>query len=255
MLILWWMLVFITGICIGSFLNVCIFRLPKGESVAFPPSHCPVCMKNLGFIDLIPIIGYLLLRGRCRYCLSGISWQYPAVELVTGLIFVLVVASLGMTIAALQAVVFISLLVPAAIIDYKYSIIPDKINVAGVILGLPFLFQSKEIAYSGIIGFFVGGIFLFTIAVVSRGGMGGGDIKLASVMGLFLGWKYLLLALMLAFSAGAVAGGFLLLTGSKKKGDPIPFGPYLAAGAAVSVLYGQQIISWYLDFIFIAGRG
>ncbi|NTW04846.1 MAG: prepilin peptidase [Peptococcaceae bacterium] len=248
---LWWALVFITGASVGSFLNVCIYRIPKDESIAFPPSHCPECMKRLGVIDLIPIFGYILLRGKCRYCLSRISWQYPAVELVTGLIYVFIVARLGLTIAALQTLVFLSLLVPVTIIDYKHSIIPDKINAVGVILGLPFLLQSREIAYSGIIGFFAGGGLLLIIAVISRGGMGGGDIKLASVMGLFLGWKYLFLALFIAFSAGAVVGGVLLMTGIKKRKDPIPFGPYLATGAIVSALFGQTLISRYLDFMHL----
>ncbi len=172
---LWLSLVFLTGACVGSFLNVCIYRIPRGKSVVFPPSYCPSCANTLRFVDLIPLISYLALNRKCRYCGCKISPRYPTVELVTGLLFVLAVTKYGLTLAALRAVVLFSLLIPAALIDLKYKIIPDKLNLAGVILGIPLIVESKEVFFSGVTGFLAGGGLLLLIAVVSRGGMGGGD--------------------------------------------------------------------------------
>lgn len=242
---LWLSLVFLTGACVGSFLNVCIYRIPRGKSVVFPSSYCPSCANTLRFVDLIPLISYLALNRKCRYCGCKISPRYPVVELVTGLLFVLAVTKYGLTLAALRAVVLFSLLIPAALIDLKYKIIPDKLNLAGVILGIPLIVESKEVFFSGVTGFLAGGGLLLLIAVVSRGGMGGGDIKLAAVMGLLLGWKCLLAALFLAFATGGVTGILLLLLGLKKRKDAVPFGPFLALGGIAAALAGDKLVYWY----------
>lgn len=246
---LWWGLVFLTGACVGSFLNVCIYRIPQEKSIVFPPSYCPSCQHSLKFVDLVPIISYIALKRKCRYCSCNISLEYPAVELVTGLLFVLAVAKYWIPLDALRVLVLFSVLIPAALIDLKHKIIPDKLNLAGFILGLPFIFESKEFLFSGAIGFFAGGGLLLLIAVLSRGGMGGGDIKLAAVMGLLLGWKYLLVALFLAFLAGGIIGTLMLLLRIKKMKEAIPFGPYLALGAIIAALVGDKIISWYIRFL------
>ena len=170
-------------------------------------------------------------------------------ELVTGILFVLAVAKYWISLDALRVLVLFSVLIPATLIDLKHKIIPDKLNLAGFILGLPFIFVTREVFFSGAIGFFVGGGLLLLIAVLSRGGMGGGDIKLAAVMGLLLGWKYLLVALFLAFLAGGIIGTLMFLLRIKKMKEAVPFGPYLALGAIIAALEGDKIISWYIGFL------
>lgn len=248
---LWWGLVFLTGACVGSFLNVCICRIPQGKSVVYPPSHCPSCTHGLQLADLLPIISYIALKRKCRYCGCEISLQYPAVELVTGILFILAVAKYGITLGALRALVLFSVLIPAAVIDLKHKIIPDKLNLAGFILGIPLIFESKEVLLSGVTGFFAGGGLLLLIAVLSRGGMGGGDIKLAAVMGLLLGWKYLLVALFLAFTIGGAIGIMMILLRMKKMKEAVPFGPYLALGTVIAALAGDKIINWYMGVLAV----
>ncbi|MCL6561072.1 MAG: prepilin peptidase, partial [Firmicutes bacterium] len=240
-----WIITFITGACAGSFLNVCICRMPAGESVLKPPSHCPSCGKRLRFYDLVPVFSYLFLRGKCRYCGCGISLQYPAVELTTGVLFTLAVVKHGLTPATLRDILLFSVVIPAALIDIKHRIIPNRLNLAGALLGLPLIIESKYTFLSGLAGFLAGGGLLLLIALVSRGGMGGGDIKLASVMGLLLGWKLLLVALFLAFLTGGLAGITMLLLEIVKRKDPVPFGPFLAAGAVAAALAGDKMIGWY----------
>ncbi|MCG9967226.1 prepilin peptidase [Pelotomaculum terephthalicicum JT] len=243
-----WVLAFITGAAVGSFLNVCICRMPVGKSVIRPPSHCPDCRYRLRIFDLIPILSYLFLKGKCRYCGRRIAWQDPVVELVTGLLFVLALAKYGITFGVLRPVVLFAVIVPATVFDLRYKIIPDELNLAGLVLGVPLMFESKEALFSCVIGFLAGGALLFVIALVSRGGMGGGDIKLAAVLGLLLGWKQLLIALFLAFAAGSVAGMTMLMLKLARLKEPIPFGPYLALGSAFAILAGDKVIKWYLGF-------
>lgn len=245
---LYWGLVFFAGAAAGSFLNVCICRVPAGESVVYPPSHCPACGNRLKFYDLIPVLSYLLLQGRCRYCGSRIALQYPLVELVTGCLFVLALAKYGATWGALRSLVLFSVIIPAAVIDWRHKIIPDKLNLAGLMLGVPLIFESQEIFWSSVAGFFAGGALLLAIALVSRGGMGGGDIKLAAVLGLLLGWQHLLVALFLAFVAGSAAG--LVMLGLKiiRLKEPVPFGPYLSLGAVAAALAGDVLLRWYALF-------
>ncbi|MCL5289975.1 MAG: prepilin peptidase [Eubacteriales bacterium] len=246
---LWWGLVFFTGAAVGSFLNVCICRMPAGGSIVYPPSHCPACRHILNFRNLIPVFSYVFLKGRCRYCGCKISSQYPLVELITGLLFVMSAAKYGVTLSTLRAILLISVVIPAAAIDLKYKIIPDKINLAGVVLGIPLIFESKEVFFSSAIGFFAGGGLLFLIAVASRGGMGGGDIKLAAVIGLLLGWKQLLLALFLAFLVGSAAGLTMTIFKVVRLKEPVPFGPYLALGALAAAMEGDRIIKWYIGLL------
>jgi len=248
---LWWVLVFFTGAAVGSFLNVCIYRMPAGESVVHPPSHCPACGQKLRFSDLIPVLSYFFLKGKCRYCGCRIAWQYPVVEFVTGLLFVLAVVKYGITPGALRIVVLFSVVIPAMAIDLKHKIIPDKLNLAGALLGIPLIFESKEVFISGAAGFIAGGGLLLLIAVVSRGGMGGGDIKLAAVMGLLLGWKLLLIALFVAFMLGSAVGLAMLVCKLVRLKEPVPFGPYLALGSVVAALAGDKIISWYAKLLAV----
>lgn len=239
--------VFLAGLCAGSFLNVCIYRLPEGGSIAYPPSNCPSCGSRLRLADLIPVLSYLFLRGRCRYCGGKISMQYPAIELTTGILFLLAYLKYGLTLHALRTAVLFAVVTAATVIDWRYRIIPDRLNLAGFVLGTALLFESREVLTANSIGFLAGGGLLYLVALVSRGGMGGGDIKLAAVMGLLLGWKYLLLALFLAFAAGALVGICLVLLKIKKMKTALPFGPFLALGAIIAALAGDRLISWYLQ--------
>lgn len=242
-------MIFILGAALGSFLNVCIYRIPEEESVVFPPSHCLGCGNRLLARDLIPIFSFVFLRGRCRHCQARISWQYPLVELATGLLFVLVWLSTGYSWATLAGWVFVAVLLTVTVIDLRHMIIPDQILLAGILMGLPFLFlNSRWDMLWGIAAGLAAGAFMLAIAVVSRGGMGGGDIKLAAFMGLFLGPQMVGLALFLAFLVGGLIGIGLLVTGKKGRKDAVPFGPYLALGGVLALLQGADIINWYLGF-------
>ncbi len=243
---------FLLGACIGSFLNVCIYRLPRNESVVYQPSHCPGCDSRLRIPDLMPILSYILLRGRCRHCGIRISAQYPLVELATGLLFLTAYITWGISWHTASMWVFLALLAAVSVVDMQHRIIPDQMLLTGTILGLPLvLLTSVSHLINGVIGFFAAGLLLLAIAFVSRGGMGGGDIKLSAVMGLFLGWQGVLIALFLSFLIGGLAGIFLLITGTRGRKDAIPFGPCLALGGLIAAFYGQQIITGYLKLLVL----
>ncbi|RJX19938.1 MAG: prepilin peptidase [Desulforudis sp.] len=242
------LLVFVLGASIGSFLNVCIYRIPAGESIVSPPSHCFACGEKLGLVDLIPILSYFHLRGKCRRCGEPFSWQYPLVEFATGFLFVLVFLRFTITWETLAGWVFLSILVAVTVIDIHHRIIPDKIVIAGLVLGLPLVaLQSWESLMWGVVAFFAAGLFMLAIMVISRGGMGMGDIKLAALMGLYLGLMNVAVALFLAFLVGGVVGIALLVTRIKGRKDAVPFGPYLALGGFAALLWGNQIVNWYMS--------
>lgn len=242
--------IFLLGACVGSFLNVCIYRLPARESIVFPSSHCFSCGKKLGLIDLVPIFNYIYLRGKCRHCGASFSIQYPLIELITALIFVLVWLQFGFTWETFAGWVLVSILIAITVTDIQHQIIPNKYIIVGLILGLPLVaLQSLKTLQWGLIAFLVAGFFMLAIALVSRGGMGGGDIKLAALMGLYLG-KAVVVALFCSFLVGGLVGIFLLLTGKKGRKDAVPFGPYLALGGIAALFYGNQIINWYAGYWF-----
>lgn len=194
----------------------------------------------------MPVASYLYLWGRCRTCGAGFSAWYPLVELSAGLLFVLVWAQLGWSWATPAAWVFVAVLVAVTATDLQHGLIPDRVVLAGLVLGLPLVaLQSWAALKGGVLAFLAAGLFMLALAVVSRGGMGGGDIKLAALMGLFLGPPGVALALFLAFMAGGVVAALLLITGAKKRKDPIPFGPFLAAGGVVALLWGGAFTSWW----------
>lgn len=243
--------VFLVGLFIGSFLNVCICRIPREESLVYPPSHCPACQERIKWVDLVPVLSYLSLKGRCRSCGTGISPQYPLVELLNGFLWLLLYLQWGLSLHLLKALLFTSLLVVISFIDYHRQIIPDGLNLAGVVLGGIFLFlpSAHVSVWQGIIGLIVGGSLFLLIALVSRGGMGGGDVKLMGVLGLALGWQQVLLVSLLAFVLGAVISGFLLLLKIKGCKDPVPFGPFICTGAYISLLAGDWLLAAYLNLV------
>ncbi|MCL4499107.1 MAG: prepilin peptidase [Chloroflexi bacterium] len=254
------MVAFLFGLAIGSFLNVCIYRIPAGLSLVHPPSRCPACETPVRPVDNVPLLSFLLLKGKCRSCGAPISWRYPAVEALTGVVFVLLYARFGMSINALAGIFFASVVIVVSFIDLDTERIPNKVILpaiaAGAALIVPDFVGYKILPLVGggalhsIAGFFVGGGSLLIIALAAplffkKDAMGGGDIKLAAFIGLFLG-VYSLLALFFSFLIGAIAGVFLLARGSRGRSDTIPFGPYLAIGAIIVTLGGPELWRFYL---------
>src|SRR3990170_2946554 len=206
-----WVLTLGLGAIVGSFLNVCIYRLPRRESVVFPGSRCPLCARPIRWYDNIPILSYLVLGGRCRGCRGSIPGRYPLVEAVTILLFLLAWTRFGLTLEWFRAVVLLSALVVVTGIDLDHRIIPDRITLSGIPVGLFLAWLLPPGIVSSVVGTVIGGGIFYLVALLSRGGMWGGDIKLAAMLGAFLGWSTALLALFLGVLAGGVVGGVLLL--------------------------------------------
>jgi leader peptidase (prepilin peptidase)/N-methyltransferase len=242
----------ILGAIVGSFLNVVAYRLPRGESLAHPPSRCPNCGAPVKPYDNVPVLSWLLLRGRCRNCKEPISVRYPLVEAGTALLCALVVVAKGADGDAVIGIVFVLLLVPITLIDLEHRIIPNKITYPGAVLAvvLVAVFDSDSLVEHLISGAAAGG-FLLVAAIVQPRGMGMGDVKLALMMGLFLG-RAVAPGMFVALIAGSLIGALIIARVGAKKGrkTAIPFGPYLALGGLVGLFAGDEIVDWYLDSFF-----
>ena len=242
----------IFGALVGSFLNVCIFRLPKGESIIWPGSHCPHCKKPIQFYDNIPLISYFLLRGNCRYCKGSISLQYPLVEGVTALSSLFLFLKFGPSLSYFIYFTFVAALIVITVIDLYHQIIPDVISLPGIAVGLLLsLISPYNTFFNSLIGILIGGGSLFAVATLyqwffKREGMGGGDVKLLAMIGAFLGWKAVILTILLSSLIGSVAGIIIMVLKGKDFKYAIPFGPFLSLGAAIALFYGYDIINWYL---------
>jgi leader peptidase (prepilin peptidase) / N-methyltransferase len=236
----------ILGLIIGSFLNVCIHRIPVNESLITPPSRCPFCRHPVRWWDNIPLISFLILRGRCRDCGHAISWRYPLVELANGAGFTLLVWRFGVGLeTAVYALLFSSLLV-ITFIDLDHQIIPDRITLPGMVVGLVASAVILPLGFlNALIGLLLGGSLFYGVAMASRGGMGGGDIKLIAMIGAFLGWREALLTIFIGALAGSVIGLFLIAFRGKSRKYPVPFGPFLSLGAVISLFSGSAIWAWY----------
>jgi leader peptidase (prepilin peptidase)/N-methyltransferase len=245
-------LLFIAGLVTGSFLNVCIHRLPRRDAVVRPASRCPDCGARLRFFDLVPVVSWLLLRGRCRYCGLPVSPRYPLVELLSGLAFAGAYFATGPDPLLLAKILFfLALLIVATFTDLEHMLIPNRLILAGLAGGAVFMLVLPEPGVvSALAGAAVAGGLLLLLAVVSRGGMGGGDVKLAAVIGLFLGLPLGLVALFAASLLGSVVGMILRLGGVLRRGEPMPFGPFLAAGAVAALFWGEAVLDWYLAGFF-----
>ncbi len=245
------LLVLVLGLLIGSFNNVVIYRLPRGESLVFPPSRCPTCGHRLRWWENVPLISFAILRGRCSACRSPISRRYPAVEALTAAAFLHAYLRHGVGWEGLSSAALASLLVPVVFIDLEHRIIPDRITLPGMALGLLLSFARagteglKSAAYAALIA---GGI-LWLVAVVSKGGMGGGDVKLAAMLGAFTDPARVLAGLFVGVVAGGMIGLALLVSGRKKRKDEIPFGPFLAPGGYVGAEWGHELVAWYLNVL------
>ena len=231
--------IFLFGLAVGSFLNCIIYRLEENKSFLRGRSYCPYCKHTLNWQDLIPIFSFLLLKGRCRYCKKHISLQYPLVELTTGFLFVLCFL--------FHVPYFIFIIAPFLIVifvyDFKHYVILDKVIYPAIVIAAVFNFTNWLSALGS-------ALFFLAIVLVSRGKwMGIGDIKLAFLMGLILGWPNILVALFLAFMIGAIIGMGLILSGKKSLKSEVPFGPFLVTGTLIALFWGQLIIDWYFSLL------
>jgi leader peptidase (prepilin peptidase)/N-methyltransferase len=249
--------VFFFGAMIGSFLNVCIFRIPKEESIVFPASHCQKCLKPIAWHDNVPVISFVVLKGKCRNCSQKISWQYPFIELITGLLFVLFYSTFGISLQGVVYLIFSLALLVCTVIDWHHQIIPDAITLPGMVLGLvisaafPSL-HGQDVFWKGLLsaflGLLVGGGFLYASAVAAefflkKEAMGGGDIKLLGLIGTIIGWQGSVWTIFVSSVLGSILGLWLRFT---QKKEYFPFGPAIAAAAFIYLFYGQRAISWYL---------
>ena len=257
-----YIIVFVLGAVIGSFLNVCIYRIPREKSVVTPPSSCPSCGTRIRFYDNIPILSYIMLRGRCRSCKAEFSARYPFVEFINAVLYLAVLNSFGLAspLVLVTYFFFVSTLIVIFFIDIDHQIIPNSITFPGMPLALvlgatilpdPFLRDSLLGLRNSAIGFLAGGGSFYLIAVSGRAilkkdAMGGGDIKMMAMIGGLLGWKGVILTTFMGSLLGSIIGVSLILMKGREWGSKIPFGPYLALGALVSLLWGENILIWYL---------
>lgn len=264
---------FLFGAIVGSFLNVCIFRVPLGKSLISPSSRCPQCKAPIKAYDNIPILSYFLLGGRCRSCRAPISARYPLVEGMTALFSVFLMLKFGLSASFFISFILISSLVVVSFIDLDHRIIPDTISLPGIILGLlasfmkpagqndflvRFVFRTVKgginmATLDSLLGIFIGGGLLYAVAVLfywvtKKEGMGGGDIKLLAMIGAFLGWTSTVFTIVVSSLIGSIVGVALMVAKGADSKYAIPFGPFLSMGAVIYLFFGREIIRWYLHF-------
>jgi leader peptidase (prepilin peptidase)/N-methyltransferase len=238
------------GACIGSFLNVCIYRLPRRESLAWPASHCTSCNRPLAWYENVPIASWLLLRGRCRTCRAAITIRYPIVEAVTAALFVAAWFVYGSTPLLAVRLVFVCALVVLFAIDLEHQILPNVITLPGVVVGLAAALLLPPGWRSSLIGLAAGGLFPFLVAeaylrVRGREGMGMGDFKMLAMVGAFLGWPMVWITLLLACVLGIVIGGGALMVARRGMATRIPFGTFIAVAALVCVYAPETMVGAY----------
>lgn len=251
---------FVFGAMVGSFLNVCILRMPIGESIVYPASHCPACQRSIAWYDNIPLASFLLLKGKCRNCSSVISWQYPLIEFITACLFVSFYVFFGLTVQGFIFLILTLAFLVESIIDLRYQIIPDAITLPGILIGFcvsavfPSLHDQTlwwQAALQSLIGILFGGGFLFVLGTVAewilkKEAMGGGDVKLLAMIGSVLGWKGVLWTLFFSSVLGSVIGFYFKLKSGEEK---IPFGPYIAAAAFSYLFVGERLVDAYFNFL------
>lgn len=242
-------LVVIFGLVIGSFLKVCICRIANEESIAFPPSHCTNCGYELKAKDLIPVLRYIFLGGKCRSCKEKISIQYPIVEILNAILYIAIYLKFGFTLNLFKFCLFASLLIVIGFIDFKTKYVYNSTVVFGVVSGILFAvlewMETKSIPWNYIAGAFIGFGIIYLIVILTRG-MGEGDIDIALICGLFLGIKGILVTLFLAIILGGIVATIILIFKLKERKAEIAFGPYLAIGGIIACLYGSRLIDIYL---------
>ena len=236
------------GAAIGSFLNVCIRRIPAGESLVLPPSHCPNCLKAIRFYDNIPILSYLFLRGKCRRCGEAISLQYPLVELLTAFTAILLFWKFGPTMKFLVSFIFCCVLIVITFVDFDHQIIPDVLTLPGIpLFFLAAVFVMGIPPLAAALGLLIGGGILYAIAagyeiIAKREGMGGGDIKLLAMLGAFFGWQSLFFILLVSSFSGAIVGITVMVIKGKDMKYAVPFGPFLSLAALANIFWGDEFV-------------
>ena len=253
-------LVFIFGLIIGSFLNVCIFRIPREESIVFPPSHCTSCGKGLGFFDLIPVLSYFFIKGKCRNCGEKISLRYPVIELVTGVVFASLFLKYQLSVEFIAAAYLMAVLIIVFFIDLDHRIIPHGLTISGLVGGLVLLiysfihqgglFQNSR-WLDHLLGLLPGSGILFLVAILglviykSDEAMGMGDVYIFAPIGLFLGWRLCVLNLLLSVFLAGFISTILIVLKIKKRKDTIPFGPFIVIGTYIALMWGNGLLEWY----------
>lgn len=246
---------FLFGTVVGSFLNVCIHRLPKEESVVVPRSRCPACQAPIKAVDNIPLVSFALLRGRCRACLHPIPWRYPLVEGLTGGLFALTVARFGVSLHAALLLAFLCGLVVVSFIDLDHQIIPNAVTLPGIPLGLAAgLLLGQPPVLDRLIGALAGAGFLYLVlfyggVLYGQEAMGEGDLNLIALVGAFLGWRAVVITILVGCLAGSAVGLSLIALRRLGRRQQIPFGPFLSLGAVVALFWAEQLIAWYLSFL------
>jgi leader peptidase (prepilin peptidase) / N-methyltransferase len=244
------LIVFVFGLIVGSFCNVVIYRLPQGKSIVTPGSQCRLCGNSVRPWDNIPLLSYFLLKGRCRFCREPIAARYPAVEFISGVLYVWLYFKFGFSMSFAIYALMTSTLLVVALIDFDHKIIPNAITLPGIAIGLGLSLWALPITpVASLLGLLVGGTLFYLIAVVSKGGMGGGDIKLIAMIGTFLGWQGALFTIFSGALLGSLVGVTLMLLGKKGRKDKVPFGPFLSCGAILFMLSGEDLVQWYLDLL------
>ena len=242
--------IFVIGLCIGSFLNVCIYRLPKGESISFPPSHCQSCGYRLKVKDLVPVFSYIFLKGKCRNCGEKISIQYPIVEFTNAVLYLCVYLRYGLSVETIKYSIFASLLLVIGVIDFKTTLVCIETTIFGIITSILFIgyswYSTKTFPLDNIIGGAIGFLIIWLIVKLTAG-MGEGDIDIALVCGLFLGKKGIAITLFFGIILGGLAGVIFLIARKKGKKYEMAFGPYLAMGAFIALMWGERIFNWYVS--------
>ncbi len=247
------------GLALGSFLNLCMDRLPQGKSIIRPPSHCDACHQRLRAKDLVPLFSYLWLRGRCRYCGARISPRLPIVELGTALLFALLTWKYGLSPQLAMALIYASLFLMIIVIDLEHELILDNVVYPGMALAFLFSFFWSKLGLTffwpeiSALSALLGGAIAFGLMLIpyliSRGGMGGGDVKLAGLVGLATGFPLVFISLFLAILGGGLVAIILLLTRVRGLKEAIPFGPFLATAAMVTIIWGEAMSHWYLALV------
>jgi leader peptidase (prepilin peptidase)/N-methyltransferase len=241
------------GLAVGSFLNVCIYRLPRHESLSFPASHCTSCNRPLSWYENVPVAGWLALGGRCRTCHASISAMYPVVEALTGAVFVSGYLIYGLTPLLAARLLFACAMIVLFAIDLRHHILPNVITLPGIAVGFAASLVLPPGWFSSLVGILIGGGILFVIGEAYyrlRGveGLGMGDVKMLAMIGAFLGWKLTLLTLVLASFSGSIVGVALVGSGRGGMKFALPFGTFLAVGAIVAAVVGEPLLAWYLSF-------
>ena len=237
---------FVLGSIAASFANVCIYRLPLRQSIVSPASRCTSCQRFLRPWHNLPIVSFVALRGRCAFCRERISWRYPVVESLGGLLYLLGYHQLGLSVHAVAYALLVTALLIVSFIDLAHMIIPDTVTLPGIVVGIAIGLLPSSIGFANAVaGACLGGGIFLLIALAYPAGMGGGDVKLIAMIGAFVGWQAVLVTIILSAFCGALSGLTLILLGLRGRRDPVPFGPFLAVGGIAAMLWGEALLAWY----------